>query len=831
MPRRNSLGLGILWALVCFFLAVGPLAGGHAARLTVHPSALDLNGPDCRHGLLVTAVATDGQVTDVTGQAQYRSLDAGVVQASSSGQCLGRKDGTTQVAITYAGKTVHLPVRVRNTAQVQPPSFVNDITPLLTRLGCNQGACHGKNAGQNGFRLSLRGYAPEWDYLWLSREYDGRRINRAIPEASLLLRKPLGQTPHEGGTIIRSGSRDHQLLLDWLRGGAPGPLEKEAQVTRLEILPGNRVLRPGQEQQLLVRAQYTGGQSRDVTWLAQFEANDPAVAEVNSRGKVRIRRPGETAVRAAFMGQVAVVVLTAPHDKPVKAELLARRNNIIDEHVFTKLGKLRIEPAGLCTDTAFVRRIYLDTIGTLPTASEVRSFLADKRAGKRSRLIDALLARPEFVDYWTLQLGDLLQNRKERDHDVRGTKGVRAFHAWLRKQVAANRPWNELAKEILTVTGKSTDNPAVGYYIVTVGEQQADQSEVVASVAQAFLGTRIGCAKCHNHPLEKYTQDDYYHFAAYFSRLKLHRKDPREGPTTLIVSAPDPNQNKNPVGVTQPRTGRFLKPQPLDRSATTVQPGEDPRVKLADWVTDPKNEYFSGAMVNSLWKHFLGTGLVEPVDDLRASNPPSNPELWKALNKEFVGHKYDIKHLIRLILNSRTYQLSSATRPANESETRFYSHYYARRLPAEVLLDALASSTGVPNTFPGYPVGVRAVQLPDPHLQSYFLTIFGRSERVTACACERNGEVTLPQLLHLQNGESVVQKIRAPESRLGMLLKAKKDTSAVVEELFLATLCRPPMPGQVKAVEQALADEESREVVFRDLFWALLNSKEFAFNH
>jgi hypothetical protein len=830
MPRHPPLGLGTLLGLT-FFLAASAARAEIPAPLIVHPSALELNGPQPRHRVLVTAASADGRLIDVTTQAKYRSHDASVVKVSPTGECRGLKDGNSKVAITYAGRSADLPVKVSDSMRVRPPSFVNDVTPLFTRLGCNQGACHGKNAGQNGFRLSLRGYAPEWDYLWVTREYDGRRINRAAPEASLLLRKPLGLTPHEGGKLLREGSREHRVLLDWIRSGTPGPLPKEVHVRRLEILPGNRVLRTGQEQQLLVRAQYSDGRWRDVTWLARFESNDAAVAEVNPQGKVRIRRPGETAVRAAFLGQVAVVVLTAPHDQPVKAELLAGRNNFIDEHVFGKLGRLRIEPAGLCDDSAFVRRVYLDTIGALPTAAEVRSFLADKRADRRARLIDVLLVRPEVVDYWTLQLSDLLQNRKERDHDVRGTKGVRAFHAWLRKQVAANRPWNELVRDVLTAKGKSTQNPAVGYFVVTVGEQQADQSEVVASVAQAFLGTRIGCAKCHNHPLEKYTQDDYYHFAACFSRLKLERKDPREGPTTLVVSAPDPNQNKNPVGVVQPRTGQFLKPQPLDRSAMPVQPGEDPRIKLADWITNPKNEYFSGAMVNRLWKHFLGNGLVEPVDDLRASNPPSNPELWQALNKEFVGHNFNIKHMIRLILNSRTYQLSSATKRDNESETRFYSHYYARRLPAEVLLDALASSTGVPNTFPGYPVGIRAVQLPDPHLQSYFLSLFGRSERVTACACERNGEVTLAQLLHLQNGDSVVQKIRTPEGRLAVLLKSKKDTPALIEDLFLVTLCRPPSKEQVRAVERALAEGESKEAVLRDLFWALLNSKEFAFNH
>jgi hypothetical protein len=706
--------------------------------------------------------------------------------------------------------------------------------PLFTRFGCNQGACHGKGAGQNGFRLSLRGYAPEMDYQGLTREFQGRRISTAAPEQSLLLRKPLGLAPHEGGTLFSAGSRPHQVLLAWLRAGMPGPNKTDPQLRRLILLPGNRTLRPGQQQQLSVRAEYGDGQNRDVTWLSKFDSNDPGIAEVDAGGLVRVRRHGETAVRASFQGLVAVVIVTAPFEQAVEAARLARRDNFIDEHVFNKLGVLHIEPSDPCGDDAFLRRAYLDTIGVLPTPAEVRAFLADKRTDRRLRVIDRLLARPEFVDYWALQLGDLLQNRKERDHDVRGVEGVRAFHDWLRKQVAANRPWDELAREVLTAAGNANEHPAVGYFIVTVGEhQEAQRSEAAASVAQAFLGTRIGCAQCHNHPLEKYTQDDYYHFAAFFSRIRFERHDLKsKKPTILHVRGKNPKDKeaKAPVGVVQPRTGQFLKPQPLDRTAPVLAPGDDPRLFLAKWITDPKNEYFAGAMVNRLWRHFLGVGLVEPVDDLRASNPPTNPELWKALNADFVAHRFDLKHTMRLILASRTYQLSSATRPGNRGDTKFYSHYYARRLPAEVLLDALSQSSGVADDFPGYPRGTRAGQLPDPSLSSYFLSLFGRSERVTACACERNGDVTMPQLLHLQNGASVVQKIQSGDGRLARLLKAGKANDEIIEELFLASLSRLPSPEERIALRRALTDA-NKEEAFRDVFWALLNSKEFSFNH
>jgi hypothetical protein len=812
-------------------LGASTLPAQAPARLIPHPASVELRGAQARHRLLVSALAPDGSTLDVTAKTSFRSDRPDVVSVSADGECTARADGSATVTIQCDGRSATVPVTVRQAAEARPPSFVNDVLPLLTRLGCNAGACHGKGSGQNGFRLSLRGYAPEWDYGWITREFAGRRINRARPEVSLLVRKPLGQAPHEGGQLLREGSRGHRLLTDWVGAGAPAPRKDDPAVRRIELLPGDRRMRPGQEQRLLVRAEFADGAWKDVTWLTQFVSGDTSVAEVDAGGKVHMVRPGETTVRATFMGQVAVMVLTAPREQPIRPELLAQRNNFIDEHVFNKLAALRIEPSELCGDEAFVRRVYLDTIGLLPAPEEVRQFLADKAPDKRARLIDRLLERPEFVDLWALQLGDLLQNRKESDHDVRGTKGVRAFHQWLRKQVASNRPWDEVARDVLTATGNTTEHPAVGYFIVTLGEyREAERSAVTAAVAQTFLGTRIGCAQCHNHPLEKYTQDDYYHFAGFFSRVRLHRKDPKQGPTRLEVSGPDPNRAEQPVGVVQPRTGQFLKAQPLDRSPVEVKPGDDPRKALAAWMTDLKNEYFAGAMVNRLWAHFLGVGLVEPIDDLRASNPPTNPELWKALVKEFVSRRYDRKHMMRLILNSRTYQLSSATRPGNEKDTRFYSHYYARRLPAEVMLDALARSTGVPDPFPGYPLGLRAVQIPDPSLKVYFLTLFGRSERITACACERTGDVTMPQLMHLQNGESVVRKIGSAEGRLAGLLKSGKPDAQVVEELFLATLARLPAPAEQAAIRAELGGEE-RAVVFRDLFWALLNSKEFAFNH
>jgi hypothetical protein len=533
-----------------------------------------------------------------------------------------------------------------------------------------------------------------------------------------------------------------------------------------------------------------------------------------------------------LLTEVAVAVVAVPHERRVDAKRYASANNFIDTHVFSKLEDLCIEPSDLCTDEEFIRRLFLDACGILPSPVEARTFLSDTRPDKRSRLIEDVLARAEFTDYWTLQLADLLQNRRERDHDVRGVKGVRQFHAWLRRQVAENRPWDAITRDVLTATGSNADHPAVGYFIVTVGEHRhGENSEAPESVAHAFLGTRIGCARCHNHPLERFTQDDFYHFAAFFSRVKLDRKDSKSGPTVLRISHPDTDQNSKPVGVSQPRTGQFMKPRPLDRSEVEVKPGEDPRQALARWITDSTNDYFAGALVNRIWRHYLGVGLVEPVDDLRATNPPTNPELWRALQAEFVARKFDLRALMRVILNSRTYQLSSTTRGGNETDDRFHSHYYARRLPAEVMLDAICDATGLPEKFDGYPYGVRAVQVPDPGANSYFLRTFGRPDRVTACACERGADVSLAQVLHLIGGQAT-DKVASGDCWLNKLVASEKDDDIVLDELLLRTLARKPSQSERAALRRALAAarDTNREGVYRDLFWAILNSKDFLFN-
>lgn len=760
------------------------------------------------------------------------------------------------------------------------PSFLHEIEPLLTKAGCNSGGCHGKLSGQNGFRLSLRGFAPEWDHDWITNEGRSRRINTAFPEESLLVQKATGRLPHEGGVRFRPGSRFEVALLEWIAARAPGPDAAEPTLVGLAVSPGTKSLVPGETVSLRVEARFSDGQQRDVTWLSQFFSNDESLVKVTPEGRVTSLRSGEGVVRVHFQSQVEVARFSAPFGADVSTADFTSGSTVVDGPLFAKLRDLRIPPSDRCDDAAFVRRASLDATGVLPSPERVRAFVADSASDKRARLVDELLGSPAWVDYWTLQLADLLQNRKERDHDVRGPKGVRLFHQWLRDRVAENAGWDRIAREVLLSTGDSFSRPAVGYFVTVIGEKKkVEDSELPDSVAQSFLGTRIGCARCHNHPLEKYTQDDFYHFSAFFAKTALKRGASARSPSEILVAGAEELEQRKRLdemgvrlqvmrdelagigeepggmeaqktlvnkekeyadalervtkvrakapGVIQPRTSRMLPPRTLDGQEVEMGGEADPREAFVEWML--KSDAFAGAMVNRIWKHFFQTGLVEPVDDLRASNPPSNGALWAVLLEEFRGHGFDLKHLMRVILNSRAYQLGSESVSDNRMDQRFYSHYFARRLPAEVLLDALHAATGVPTSFDGTPVGLRAVQLAEPSVASYFLSLFGRSERVTACACERAGEVTLPQLLHLKNSEELHTRLTKEGARLDGLL-AGADDAGVVDGLFLATLSRLPTLAEREAVMASLVGAD-RKTAFTDLFWALLNSKEFVFNH
>ncbi|HEX8202654.1 MAG TPA: DUF1549 domain-containing protein, partial [Isosphaeraceae bacterium] len=597
-------------------------------------------------------------------------------------------------------------------------------------------------AGQNGFKLSLRGLAPEHDHIAITRDARGRRIAKSRPRESLLLAKPLMLVPHKGGHRLSVGTPEYQTLLAWVAAGCPGPTGAEPAVVGLDVEPAARSYRPDESTALTVRARYSDGATRDVTALALFKSNEEGLAQVDEDGRVTALRPGATGVMASFGGQVAVHVVTTPYDQAVDPAVHAARANVLDDHVLAKLQEVHLEPSPACDDATFLRRVALDLTGELPEPEAVVAFLDDDDPHKREKLIDRLLDSPAYVDYWSLLWGELFQNRLERDGDKRGRKGVRGFAHWIRAQVGANRPWDEVVRAVLTARGPLSQEPAGGYYLVN--RRPEDLAE---AATHAFLGTRIQCAKCHNHPLERFTQDDYYGMAAFFSRVKLDGKATDLGPVVDVGVPGRQGRRKGAatdaqqVGIGQPRTGQFLPPRPLDRSEVTLAGGQDPREALAAWMTAPGNRAFARAIVNRIWKHFFAVGLVEPVDDLRATNPASNEPLLEALCAELVAHRYDLKHLMRLILTSRTYALGSEPLSTNAADRKFFSHYYPRRLPAEVLDDAIAAATGVPDTFEGYPEGLRAVQLPDPKVRSYLLDTFGRPERVTACACERTAEV------------------------------------------------------------------------------------------
>ena len=709
------------------------------------------------------------------------------------------------------------------------PSFLREIVPVFTRLGCNQGACHGKGAGQNGFRLSLRGYAPAQDHASITREFSGRRVSTAAPPESELLRKITGEAPHEGGKLVDKAAREYQVIHDWILAGMPGPDANEPPLERISLDPLPDQGAAGDRWRLKVRAHWKDGQHQDVTWLARFTSNNNAIASVTPDGAVTLEGPGETAIQVGFQSEVTVATVRVPHrGNTLSPDRMPPSSHPIDRSISRQLEALRIPLSGLADDASWLRRVCLDLTGRLPTPTQVDAFVTDADSGKYGRQVEKLLATPEFVDLWTLFLAELFQNRRERDHDVRGLPGVRSFHAWLREEVAVGTSWDALTRRILLATGPVSQDPAVGYWIVGVGESQPANSEMPGMIAQAFLGTRVGCAQCHNHPTERYTQEDYLRQAAYLSRLRLDRKGSRQGDTSLVPLA-DPAAK---TGVSHPRGGAFLEPRPLDRTKADLQPSADPRAHLAAWVTAPANPLFARAMANRIWRHLMGRGLVEPVDDLRATNPPANPELLDLLEREFRDSGYRFNHLIRFIATSQAYRRSSATLEGNKTDERHHSHFPARRLPAEVLLDALCQATGSPEDFPGHPRGTRAVQLADPGLPSRFLTTFGRSERVTACACEKSGDVTLPQVLHLLNGDRLLDKINHPNGTLARVSKGGGTPLQKADTLHRICLARPMDANGTKAFQEALAEPGAKpDEVLADLFWSLLNSKEFSFQH
>ncbi len=705
-------------------------------------------------------------------------------------------------------------------ARAEPPvSFRRDVVPMLTRAGCNAGACHGAPSGKNGFRLSLRGYDPALDHHTLTREAAGRRIDPLAPDASLVLMKATGRTAHEGGRRFEPESTAYRIVRDWIAGG--GPDDGLPPPDRLEVAPSRVILdAPAAAQPLRVTAHFPDGSARDVTELTRFAVNHPAAAEVTAAGVVRKLKPGEVAVAAEYMGVMAAAEVVFRDLAPGFRWPDPPANNFVDTLIFAKIQELRIEPAGLCTDEEFVRRAHLDAIGRLPTPERVRAFLADRSPDKRAKLVDELLARDEFADLWAQHWADRLGVNQR----FVGKIGAVKYHRWVREQIAANVPEDELARRVLTAAGGNYSNPPAGFY-----RRLRDPQTRAEEVSQLFLGVRVGCARCHNHPGERWTQDDYYGLAAFFARLQY-----KDGP--FFVQLYDKEETVLPLRdgeVTQPRTGKVMPPKFLGGEVAEIAPGQDRREAFAAWLTAPDNPFFAKAAVNRIWYHLFGRGLVDPVDDLRSTNPPSHPALLDALAADFVAHGFDRKHLIRVVMTSRVYQLSHRPTATGRDDAKYFSHYPLRRLGAEQLLDAIADATGVPAKFPGLPTGTPAAALPDGEYKHPLLEAFGRPARAMACECERGTDTNLTQALHLVGGLTFDRQVRDPDGRAAKLAKSAKPDGEILDELFLATLSRLPTGAERVRLLARFAQRgpAGRRAVAEDVLHALINSPEFLFQH
>ncbi len=759
----------------------------------------------------------------------------------------------------------------------KPVSFINDVVPILTRAGCNAGACHGAAAGKGGFKLSLRGYAPEIDFDAIARLGRGRRINLAVPEQSLVLRKPLLELPHRGGMAIQRGSVEYDILSRWLKQGAPAPDFRDAHVVGLRVTPSIQSLSPHANTQLHVEAQFSNGTHRDVTHWTRFVTNDENVATAAPNGKVAVVGCGQTSIMIGYQDRVAVATILVPYPNKIdpKAYSVLPRTNYIDKAVYARLAALRLFPGKSAGDLEYVRRVTLDLTGALPTHAEARAFAEEKDPNKREKLVDALIAQPEFIDFWTYKWSDLLRVNRGTLKD----KGMWAYYSYIHDAVRDNKGWDQITREVLTSRGNTFLDGPSNYFRTALKPE-----ELAENISQGFMGIRVQCAKCHNHPLEKWTQNEYYGMANIFARTKY------KADLSIYVNDEMTVYNTTTGDLIQPRLGKPVPAKPLGGPELALNSNRERRTFFTDWLTRPDNWYFSHSIVNRVWAHFMGKGLVEPVDDLRETNPASNPELFDALAGDFVKHKFDLRHLIRQIVTSKVYQLSSAATPLNARDDRYYSHFLVRRMTAEELLDALSEVTGNPEEFPGMPPGIRAIQLPDTKVKSDFMDILGRPPRVITCECERSQEPNMAQALLFINGELINRKVSADGGLVDRLIKSGKSDPEILDELYWSALGRSPQPaerqsslasirkafivptppaattpialakpvtrgaapssaqtvGSIKQVAStpapsaaaAMAGPDAKALAtatrrhaFEDMFWVLLNSKEFLFNH
>jgi len=815
----RSIGLTIL--VLCLFAA----QRGHAAepiRIAILPNVVSLHGTHDHQRLLVERLdKTLRAAGDVTHGSRLTSSNADIAHVDANGILHPVRDGDTTIMATYHGVRTSTNVHVYGMRDREIWSFRNDVLPVLTREGCNSGSCHGAAAGKGGLKLSLRAYDPDADYNVLTHQANGRRVQPGRPDESLLLLKPLMKVAHGGGQRIQPGSDEERALGGWIRNGATAPAATDIKIESVEVTPSVALMHPGEQQHMLVKAHFSNGEIRDVTPLAKFGSVDGSVAGVTDDGTVKAVGHGETAITVWYSSKVNYARIVSPYPGGVSSVGSTRTDDrsLIDTLIEHKLAELNIPVSSICSDGEFIRRASLDTAGVLPTIEATKAFLADNSMDKRTRYVDQLLSRSEYVDYWSYKWSDLL---------LLNSKGIpgetlNSFYSYIHKSVEQNKPWNQFVREIITARGSTLDNGAAAFFVI-----HKDPFDLTETTTQAFMGLSLMCAHCHNHPMERWTQRDYYQMANLYARVRLKNGDKAGEVFVLASSSGD---------IPHPKLGTPLAPKPLESPEMRPDDPSDRRDTLADWLISKKNPNFSRAIINRVWRNFMGRGLVEAEDDLRVTNPPTNAPLMDALGAQFDQSGYDVKKLIRSILLSSAYQRSSLPVGVNGNDQRYFSHYIVKRLPAEPLLDAIAQVTGVATDFKDLPKSTRAVQLKDSQVASYFLTAFGRPAREKTCACERQNDPNVAQALHLSNGETVNARLKAAGGVIDSLVKENATLKLTLEQLYVAAFCRIPTPAEEARAANALGITDSNRSMklarpdLEDLYWAVLTSREFVFNH
>jgi hypothetical protein len=796
-------------------------------ELQVQPTTIKLVGADDSRQLIVTGLLQAGGLQDYSGDVKYEVTDAKVISVTPSGRVLPLANGSAAVTARYGDKAVSVAVSAESQDVDLPINFANHIVPIFTKLGCNGGGCHGKSGGQNGFALSLLGFVPEFDYQTLVKENRGRRLLPTAPEQSLLLLKSTGTMAHAGGKRMEVGSDEYKMVRRWIASGTPVGSPSDPVVSKITVYPEQRIITRNNRQQFAVLAHYTDGSTVDVTQRAQYESNDPDIAVVDGAALVRsLEMSGEAAIMARYQGQVATFRATVPLGASLPSYQFEPKT-VVDRYTQKKWQELGIMPSELCSDDVFVRRVYHDITGTLPTPQQVTAFLADKNPNRRDALIDALVETQEYSFLFANKWADILRVKRGNNQNQNRAFGTFAFHNWIRESIARDKPYDQFVREIIGAVGDELKSPPTMWF-----RDLQKPEQFVDDACQLFLGVRMACAQCHHHPYEKWSQDDYWGMAAFFGQIG------RKAVPTPGLNVQNQNQqrqvifNRGTGTVTNTRTQRPAVMKALDADEVKLTTGEDPRHRLVDWMVDPKNPFFAKAVANRYFAHFFGKGLVDPVDDMRVTNPPSNPELLDALAKELIDNNFSLKHLIKVMCKSRTYQLSAVPNEFNKNDKKAFARYYPRRMAAEVLYDAVSQVTGSPASFQGLPTDKfapnRALMLPDEAFPSYFLDVFGRPQRISACECERVAEANLAQALHLLNSTEIQNKLARAGGRADQLVKDPRPDAEKVEELFLWAFARRPNEKQLAvALANIQANAANKRFAYENILWALINTKEF----